>query len=102
MRLSDVPRAMLIKLGAPLNIMPEEMIVEQGEDRVIKVYYNHTESDEDYAARVAELRAAAAEERRQAIIAQEVEISWQKFLQLADRFKDRILVLTLKPESANG
>ena len=96
--MTEVPRGMLLKLGAPLSITPEEMVVEQTPDKDIIVSYRRPETDEEYWARVNALKEAEAEAARQAAAILEVEVSWQKFKQLADRFADRILTLTIHPD----
>jgi hypothetical protein len=99
--LSDVPEGMLLKLGAPLNIKTSDMQVEQTDTKDIKVFFVRAETDDEYWTRVNALKSAAVEEARALAAAREEDIAWQKFLQLADRFHNRILVLTLAPEFDN-
>jgi hypothetical protein len=99
--LSDVPEGMLLKLGAPLNIKTSDMQVEQTDTKDIKVFFVRAETDDEYWPRVNALKSAAVEEARALAAQREEDIAWQKFLQLADRFHNRILVLTLAPEFDN-
>lgn len=97
--LADVPRGMLLKLGANTDVDPRDMMVEQRPiDKGIVVYYLSPESDEEYQTRLDGIYEALQTAEAQAAAAREIEVSWQKFKQLADRFSDRILVLTVKPE----
>lgn len=94
----DVPLGMLHKLGANTSIDPKDLIVEQTSEKDIIVYYIKPETDDEYEERMKQVGEAVAIQRIVDQAAQEVAVSWQKFLQLADRFRNRILVLTITPE----
>jgi hypothetical protein len=90
---------MLAKLGAPPTISAKDMLVEQELNKSIRVYFLKTETDDEYNARILALQTQAAADAKIAQKANEENIHWQKFLQLAEKFKDRVdlTILDKKP-----